>query len=812
MEKYKDAQAPIAERVEDLLSRMTLEQKIAQLQCMITAGSDPARTLGAFTNGIGEVATFSSLDSWEKVIEFNRKIVDIILKNPLGIPPIIHVEALTGVNSPGSTIFPSAIALGATFSPDTVLEMARIIRKQMVSVGYRQALSPVMDVARDPRWGRVGETYGEDPTLNAAMSVAFTRGLQGEDLKTGAVVTAKHFLGYGVSDGGLNMASNPIPRRELREVYAKPFQAAITEAHLQSVMNSYGTIDNDMIIQSREILTGLLRGEMGFDGVLVSDYMSIDRLVNHRLAGGLRDAGVKALKAGLDIECPVPQAYTAHLAAAVRAGEVDEALVDRSVRRVLETKFKLGLFENPYPFAELAKEAYQNPSYRAHSLKAARESIVLLKNDGLLPLSKDTKTIAVVGPHANSLRLLFGCYTFPASIEMALGRAMGDMAGMGDAGNSGDNPMAGIFDGPPGNDGFVQSQPMPGSEVLREHPDVARAIQAQFGEKTPTILAAIKAKCPKARVIYAEGCEVAGTDRGKFAEAVEAAREADVVIMTLGGKYGWGLNCTVGEGIDCDDIGLSGIQEDFAREIAAVGKPTVLVHMDARPLSFPWAQEHLSAILENWYPGITGGEALADVLFGDYNPAGRMPITAPRNPGQIPVYQGQKAGNSYYSRKTKGVLSRYAEGITEPLYYFGEGLSYTQFEYRDLTVTEKVSTGAVVELSCTVQNTGKRDGEEVVQLYVSDDLAAMLRPYKEFAGAKRISLKAGESRRVRFTLRPSQFAFLNQDMKWVVEAGDMTVRVGASSEDIRLTGTFHIENSAEIEGSQRGFYAQAELI
>jgi beta-glucosidase len=808
MEKYKDAQAPAAERAEDLLSRMTLEQKIAQLQCMIAAGNDPAKALGAFTDGIGEVATFCSLDSWEKVIEFNRKIVDVILKNPLGIPPIIHVEALTGVNSPGATIFPSAIALGATFSPDTVLEMARIIRGQMVSVGYRQALSPVMDVARDPRWGRVGETYGEDPALNAAMSVAFTRGLQGEDLKSGAVVTGKHFLGYGVSDGGLNMASNPITKRELREVYAKPFQAAITEAHLQSVMNSYGTIDNDMVIQSREILTGLLRDEMGFDGLLVSDYMSIDRLINHRLAGGLRDAGVKALKAGLDVECPVPQAYTAHLAAAVRAGEADEALVDRSVRRVLETKFKLGLFENPYPFAGLAREAYENPACRAHSLKAARESIVLLKNDGLLPLSKDTKTIAVIGPHAGSLRLLFGCYTFPASIEMALGRAMGDMAGMGDV----ENPMAGVFDGPPKDDGFVQSEPMPGCEILREHPDVTRAVQALYGEKTPTILAAIKAKCPHARIIYAEGCEVAGNDRSKFAEALAAAREADVVIMTLGGKYGWGLNCTVGEGIDSDDIGLGGVQEDLAREIAALGKPVALVHMDARPLSSPWAQEHLNAILENWYPGITGGEALADVLFGDYNPAGRMPITAPRNPGQIPVYQGQKAGNSYYSRKTKGVLSRYAEGVPEPLYYVGEGLSYTQFGYRDLTVTEKVSTGGVVEIACTVQNTGSRDGEEVVQLYVGDEQASMLRPYKEFAGAKRIALKAGESRRLRFSLRPSQFAFLNQDMKWLVEAGDMAVYVGASSEDIRLTGAFHIENSAEIEGARRGFYAQAELI
>jgi beta-glucosidase len=380
---------------------------------------------------------------------------------------------------------------------------------------------------------------------------------------------------------------------------------------------------------------------------------------------------------------------------------------------------------------------------------------------------------------------------------MRLSGMMGDMAGM---------------DGAGGNSRPEKSEPMLGSEVVKELPEVTKEVERLFGDTTPTILASIKAKCPGAQILYAEGCEVAGTDRSGFAQAVEAARQADVVIMTLGGKYGWGGGCTIGEGIDCDDIGLSGIQEEFAQEIAAVGKPTVLVHMDARPLSSVWAQEHLGAILENWYPGITGGEALADVLFGDYNPAGRMPITAPRSAGQVPVYCGQKYGNSYYTKQENFDLFRYAEGTPRPLYYFGEGQSYTQFEYRDLKVSQKVSTGGTVEISCTVKNTGNRDGEEVVQLYVGDDLASMLRPYKEFAGAKRLPLKAGESRRLRFTLRPSQFAFLNQDMKWVVEEGDMTVLVGASSEDIRLTGGFHIENSAEIEGPKRGFYAQAEVV
>ncbi|GHU97364.1 beta-glucosidase [Spirochaetia bacterium] len=799
MEKYKDPGQSTAVRVEDLLSRMTLEQKVAQLQCTMAAGDDPVQSLSAFKDGIGEVASFSSQDTVEKVIEFNRKVVDTISKNPLGIPPILHVEAVTGVNCAGSTIFPSSIALGATFSPETVLEMAKIISKQMIAVGFRQALSPVMDVARDPRWGRVGETYGEDPTLNAMMSVAFTKGLQSEDLRNGAVVTGKHFLGYGVSDGGLNMASNPLTRREIREVYAKPFQAAITEGGLQSIMNSYGTIDNDMIIQSKEILTGLLREEMKFDGVVVSDYMSIDRLIHHHLAKDFREGGVKALKAGLDVECPMPKAYTNLLAEAVRAGEVDEALVDRSVRRVLETKFKLGLFENPYPFAELVQEAFGD-AHRAHSLKAARESIVLLKNDGVLPLAKTVKKIAVVGPHANSIRLLYGCYTFPASIEMQLGAGFGDMAGAADAGMTlpkNDRPSPGT---------------MQGCEVIKEYPEVTQAVQALYGDKTPTIVAAIKAKCPGAEVVYSEGCEVAGTDRSKFAAAIEAARQADIVIITLGGKYGWGGCCTVGEGIDCDDIGLGGIQEEFAREIAAAGKPTVLIHMDARPLSSVWAQENINAILECWYPGLTGGESIADVLFGDYNPAGRMPITAPRTAGQIPVYTGQKLGNSYYGKKAGFVLNKYSEGSMEPLYYFGEGKSYTQFAYSDLKADKNVSSGGKVGISFTVKNTGTVDGDEVAQLYISDKESGMLRPGKEFAGAKRLFLRAGESRQVRFTIRPSQFAFLDAEMHWIVEAGNMEILVGASSEDIRLTGMFHIDNTAEINAPTRGFYAKTEVV
>jgi beta-glucosidase len=351
----------------------------------------------------------------------------------------------------------------------------------------------------------------------------------------------------------------------------------------------------------------------------------------------------------------------------------------------------------------------------------------------------------------------------------------------------------------------------PGCDVVKEKPEVTAMLRQAFGSFTPTILDSIKAKCTNAKVIYAQGCDVAGNDRSRFGEAVAAAREADVVIVTMGGKYGWGTNCTIGEGLDRDDIGLTGIQDELAREIGEAGKPAVFVHMDARPLSSAFVKEHYNAIIENWFPGITGGQALADVLFGNYNPAGRLPVTAARNAGQIPIYNGQKVGNAYYGECIPGVLAKYVEGTRSPLFYFGEGLSYSTFEYSEMQVTKEVDAGGTVEISLTVKNTGEYDGDEVVQLYVVDETASMLRPAQEFAGCKRLFLKAGESKRVIFDLRAEQFAFIDKDMNWIVEAGEMCVKVGASSRDIRLTGSFNITNSSKIDATKRGFYAKATV-
>lgn len=793
MKAYMDTTLDSSSRAALLLSELSLEEKVAQLQCMMVVG-DPAFTLSHFEHGVGEISVMSPFGTAADVAGMNRATIDYVMERAHGIPPIIHVEALSGVQSPEATVFPSAIGMGATFDPNALEQTAEVIREQMLAVGFRRALSPVMDVARDPRWGRIGETYGEDPTLCARMSVAYTKGLQGNH-KDGAAATAKHFLGYGKSEGGLNIASNSIPPRELREVYAKPFQAAISNSSLMSVMNSYGKIDGEMIIDSPAILTGLLRDEMKFEGAVVSDYKSLDKMLSHHLHANAEEAGIAALEAGLDVECPMPKGYTESLITAVREGRLDERLIDRAVMRVLWTKFELGLFESPYPREETLESCYGSPAAREKSLEMARKSIVLLKNDGTLPLPRKGRKIAVIGPHADSLRLMFGGYTYPASTEMRLARSMSEMEGVEDYGSKRLSKM---------DDNFVQSDPFPGSTVLKQHPLVTKKLQEMYGDTTPTLLASLRA-ASEHDIVYAKGCDLAGNDRSGFAEAVSVARSADVVIIAVGGKYGWGKHCTVGEGIDADTLGLPGVQAEMASVLMDTGKPCIIVHMDVRPLSDVYLHERAAAALECWFPGITGGQAIAETIFGINNPAGRMPVTTARHVGQIPIYCGHLLGDSYDSSM---VLSRYCDSTLEPLYYFGHGLSYTTFEYTDLSVD---AAEQCIRISCRVTNTGGCAGDEVVQLYVTDDLASMMRPARELAGFKRIHLEAGESCKVEFICAYSQFAFLNKKMEWIIEKGSMHFAIGPSSKVIALQGSFDIPDGQVIEGNRRAFYAKERV-
>jgi len=785
-----------ARLVDDLLARMSLEQKVAQLQCTILVAGHQETGLKAFPNGVGALGSISAgSDASGDATFYTELQADVAERTGVSIPPLMHGEAVSGWTGPGGTVFPSAIGLGATWNPDTVQKMTDIVRKQMMAVGVRQALSPVMDVARDPRWGRVGETYGEDPTLCAAMSVAFVKGLQTDDLRNGVAATGKHFLGFGFSEGGLNMTSNPISPRELREVYAKPFQAAITEGGLAAMMNSYGTIDGELIIASKHILTDLLRDEMGFGGVVVSDYMSINLAVDLNVVEDAVAGGIAALVAGLDVELPTPFGFGQGLVDAVRAGTLDEAVVDRAVRRWLTTKAQLGLFERSGAHLELLDEAYDPAAARAHSLTAAREATVLLKNEGVLPLRPDIAKIAVIGPHGDSIRLFFGCYTGPASIDLAMSGTMSEMAGMLDLPELMEN-----YDLPP------LSPLYPGSDVRSEPPLVEQTLRGIYGGSTPTIVEAIAEKAPNAEITYEKGCDVAGDDRNRFDAAVEAARAADVVVLALGGKYGWGSSSTSGEGIDTANVGLPGVQEELAAHIAATGTPTVLVHMDSKPLGSAAVADRFPAVLEYWFPGESGGRALADVLFGDHNPAGRLPMTAVRHAGQIPIYAAHRRSNGVSSTGTM-IMNRYVDDTKEPLFPFGAGLSYTTFEYSDLTVTPSVSADDIVEVSVVVRNTGSIDGEEVVQVYVRDEIASMVRPVQELAGFRRVAIPAGSATTVHFAMRTDQFAFLDVDMQWLVEAGTMTVNVGASSSDIRATGSFTITETTVIDGKTRGFFA-----
>ena len=799
MKKYQDKRLSAKERAKDLLACMTTEQKIAQLQCLMAFGKAPESA--AVPNGLGEIALTLTGLPMEQHAAALRQAARELSKNEHGIPPILHIEALTGLTSNEKcTVFPSAIGLGATFDPETVGKAAKVIHDQTRAMGYQQTLSPVLDVCRDPRWGRIGETYGEDPTLNAMLGVAYVKNLQGEAGEKLAA-TGKHFLGYGSSSGGLNMATCASSLTEVREVHAKPFQAAMSEAGLMSVMNSYGTIEGESIIASEHILTELLRGEMEFGGLVVSDYASIERLTDHRLAADMKEAGAMALRAGLDVECPLPRGYAVEsLLAGLKDGTVSMDWIDRSALRVLEAKIALGMLdgeEQTPDFSCFSEEA------RQVSLDAARKSIVLLKNDGVLPLEKKKQRIAVIGPHADNVRLLFGCYTFVSGLDMVMSGTLSDQAGMegADVADLAAATMNATHD----------VAHYPGSEVEVQSSAALGAIRALYPD-TPTVLESLRRQCPEAEFHFLPGCDLAGNDRSGFAAAKALAEQSDLVIAVVGGKYGWGHSCTIGEGIDSDQIGLTGVQEELVLSLCETGKKVVVLHMDARPLSSPAIDEKAAAILEVWFPGTTGGQAVAEVLFGDYNPAGRLSATAARSAGQIPVYCGQYTGNSLYSALAPTNACRYVDSSVLPLYPFGHGLSYTAFAYSDLRIDrELVPSDGSVTVSCRVKNTGERDGEEVVQLYVSDLLASKLRPYQEFAGCKRIFLKAGEEKTLHFTLRADQFAFVGRDGKWLVEAGDMEAAVGPSSLELPLKGSFRIGDTAPVRPAHRGFYAKVEV-
>jgi beta-glucosidase len=758
---------------------MTLEEKIAQVgsywiyQLLDGTTFSIEKTNALLRYGIGHVTRLGGASNLPpaEFAALGNTIQKFLAENTrLGIPAIIHEECCSGYMARGATVFPQAIGIASTWDPELVETMTDVIRTQMRSVGAHHALAPVLDIARDARWGRVEETFGEDPYLTARLGIAYIKGLQGDDPTRGIVATAKHFVGHGMSEGGLNWAPPHIGWREMREVYMYPFEAAVCEAKLASLMNAYNELDGVPCGNSRELLVQILREEWGFDGTVVSDYFSVNTLAEyHHTARSKADAASIALEAGIDVELPHTNCYGSPLHEAVLQGKIPETLIDVSVRRVLTQKFDQGLFKNPY--IDGGAVVLDTPEQRQLSRQIAQKSIVLLKNeDDLLPLDKQIDSLAVIGPNANVVRNLFGDYAFPAHIETLIETRNKDN----------------VFD-----------QPLP--DDIQNAEDFIPAI---------SVLEAIRAKVgPGAQMHYARGCDVIEPSTEGFAEAVEAARRAQVAIVVVGDKAGLTDTCTSGETRDRADLHLPGVQSQLVKAVYDTGTPVVLVLVNGRPVSLGWIAESVPAILEAWFPAEEGANAIADVLFGDVNPGGKLPITFPRSVGQVPAFYGHKPSGGRSHWKVD-----YVAASVKPLYPFGYGLSYTRFAYGNLRIAPaNVQAGDEVTVQVDITNVGERQGDEVVQLYTHQEVPFVTRPVKELRAFKRVTLEPQQTRTVTFRIAVNQLGFYDRDYHFVIEPGTVEVMIGSSSQDIHCTGSFIITGEKTDIGGKKVFLSNAQV-
>lgn len=754
---YKQASAPTEYRVKDLLERMTVEEKVGQLCCplgweMYTKTSKNGVTISDVYKEkmneapIGSFWAVLRADPWtQKTLETGlnpelaAKALNALQKyaveeTRLGIPVLFAEECPHGHMAIGTTVFPTSLAQASTWNEELIRRMGEAIaleaRLQGANIGY----GPVLDIAREPRWSRMEETFGEDPVLTAVMGVAMMKGMQGEVQNDGKHLysTLKHFAAYGVPESGHNGARTNCGMRQLLSEYLPPFKKAV-EAGVGTIMTSYNSIDGVPCTANKELLTDVLRNQWGFKGFIYSDLLSIEGIAGMRAAKDTKEAAVKALKAGLDMDLG-GNAFGKNLKKAFEEGLITMADLDRAVGNVLRLKFQMGLFENPYVSPEVAKKLVRSKEHKELARQVAREGVVLLKNEGVLPLSKNLKQLAVIGPNADMMYNQLGDYTAP-----------------------------------------------------------------QDRKEVVTVLDGIRAAVSKGtRVTYVKGCAVRDTTATDIPAAVAAAQAADAVVLVVGGssardfktKYISTGAATVsedaktlpdmdcGEGFDRSSLHLLGDQEKLIRAVAATGKPLVIVYIQGRAMNMNLAAEKAQALLTAWYPGEQGGMGIADILFGDYNPAGRLPVSVPRNEGQLPVFYSQ------------GTQRDYVEGKGTPLYAFGYGLSYTKFSYSGLELQKGNDPETLQQVTCTVTNAGDRDGEEVVQLYIGDKAASVAQPPMLLKAFQRIFLKKGESKQVTFCLRKDDLAIYDLEMNYVVEPGDFKVMVGAASDDIRLEGEF----------------------
>ena len=697
--------------VDSVLAGLTLEEKLGQLtqyrgRSALTGPQTPEA--GAADIRAGRVGSFLGTHGAALTRDLQRVAVE---ESRAKIPLLFAHDVIHGFR----TIFPVPLAEAASWDPSAVQRAARIGASEAAAHGLHWTYAPMVDIARDPRWGRVVEGSGEDPYLGSVMAAARVRGFQGTDLRDTLTIlaTAKHFVGYGAAEGGRDYNVADIPERTLREVYLPPFHAAVN-AGARSVMAAFNEVDGIPMHAHRGLIDGVLRDRWGWDGILVSDYTGVMELLHHGVTADSATAGRVALDAGVDVDM-VSNIYFKDLPAEIRAGRLPISVVDSAVRRVLRAKYELGLFSDPYRYSSVEREKALTlaPAFIAEAREMARRSVVLLKNaDGLLPLRKDLGTIAVIGPLADDARSALGSWA-------AAGRA----------------------------------------------------------QDAVTVLAGVRqAVGTGTRVLYARGAPVDSADMTGFAEAVRIAREADVVVMVLGEHHDMSAEARNRTSLD-----LPGVQLQLSQAVQATGKPIVALLMNGRPLAIPWLAQHVPAILEAWYLGLQMGPAVADVLFGDANPGGKLPVSFPRTVGQVPVYYNHKNTGRPPNERER-YTSKYIDVPWTPLYPFGHGLSYTTFTYGTptLSATEIRPTDSVV-VRVDVTNSGTRAGDEVVQLYVRDDVASVTRPVRMLKRFERVTIRPGERRSVAFTLRAADLAFYDLAMRYVVEPGTFTVFVGGSS-------------------------------
>ncbi|GAA2752464.1 glycoside hydrolase family 3 N-terminal domain-containing protein [Amnibacterium kyonggiense] len=762
MDRLGSPASAFSDRVVELLGRMTLEEKLAQLVGFwVDQGGEAVAPMQgemapspayeeATRHGLGQLTRVYGtrpVDPLERARWLRTEQRRLQAETRLGIPALVHEECLTGLAAWQAATFPTPLAWGAAFDPALVEEMAALIGDSMRSLGVHQGLAPVLDVIRDPRWGRVDECIAEDPIVVGTIGTAYVRGLQ----SAGIHATLKHFVGYSASRAGRNHAPVSIGQRELQDVFLPPFEMAVRDGGARSVMNSYTELDGEPVAAARRLFTDLLRDAWGFDGVVVSDYFAVAFLaVMHRVAADRGEAAALALTAGIDVELPTGDAFLAPLAERIAAGQADESVVDLAVLRVLAQKESLGLLDETFD-AEPEPVDLDSPAHRDAALRLAEESLVLLANDGVLPLAGAARSrIAVIGPNADRSEALMGCYSFA-------------------------------------------------NHVLAHHPGVP------LGFAIPTVLESLRTELPDAALTSALGSEVEGDDRSGFAAAVEAASAAEVAIVVAGDQAGLFGRGTVGEGNDAESLELPGVQRELVEAVVATGTPTVLVLLTGRPYAIEWALDGPAApaaVVQAFFPGEEGGTAIARVLSGTTAPSGRLPVSLPRSAGAQPYS---------YLHPVLGGPSEVTSVDPTPVRPFGFGLAYTTFERTGLRVDGLVPAGGTIEATVRVRNTGDRAGTDVVQLYANDLVASVTRPVAQLLAFHRLDLDAGEEAVVTFRVPTALLAFSDRRMVRIVEPGEVRLWVGPSCADEETVASLTITGGVHEVGAEDGRSATVEV-